>query len=120
MLKKSLIIDPYDDRPRMWMFDDYLEVIVWYQPDQTIYGIQICYDKMEEERALTWLHTGSYTHSIVANENTAPGKNLTQTLTNGGYFDKETLKTEFETRSIHLEPELRKLVLSIIIAANVP
>ena len=40
------------DRDRRWIADEYFDLIVWYEDDQTIHGFQLCYDKPGRERAL--------------------------------------------------------------------
>ena len=38
---------------RRWFRDDELDLIVWYGDDGSIEGFQLCYDKLQHERALT-------------------------------------------------------------------
>ena len=48
------------DYDRRWLSDDFFDLIVWYRPDDTIHGFQLCYDKPYWERALTWLPTEAF------------------------------------------------------------
>ena len=43
------------DYDRRWLSDDFFDLVIWYRPDDTIYGFQLCYDKPSWERALTWM-----------------------------------------------------------------
>ena len=95
------------------MFDEYLELIVWYEDDEkSIYGFQLSYDRLGEERVVTWLKKGTFMHCLLTQDSTAPGKNLTQMLVKGGDFDKTKLISEFTKRSIYIDDTIRMLVLS--------
>ncbi|MEI6870775.1 MAG: hypothetical protein WCL08_00695 [Verrucomicrobiota bacterium] len=119
MLKNAPIRILENERPRRWMLDDYLDLIIWYQPDGSVYGFQICYDKLADERALTWIHTGKFTHNRIDDgEGRAARAKGTPVLLGGGDFDYETLKKEFLNRSAALDSEIRELVLSKMAEAN--
>jgi hypothetical protein len=53
------------DRDRRWIADEYFDLIVWYEDDQTIHGFQLCYDKPGRERALTWTRAGGFQHTAI-------------------------------------------------------
>jgi hypothetical protein len=53
------------DYDRRWLSDDFFDLIVWYRPDDTIHGFQLCYDKPYWERALTWLSDRGFSHMEV-------------------------------------------------------
>ena len=45
---------------RRWFRDDNLDLIVWYDDSSEISGFQLCYDKYDRERAITWKRGDSY------------------------------------------------------------
>ena len=119
MLKNTPIRILEKERPRRWMLDDFLDLIVWYQPDGSVYGFQLCYDKLADERALTWIHTGKFTHDRIDDgEGRAARAKGTPVLLGGGDFDYETLRKEFLNRSTAIDSEIRELVLSKMAEAN--
>jgi hypothetical protein len=120
MLKDTPIRVIERDRPRRWMLDDYLDLIIWYQPDGSIYGFQLAYDKLGDERALTWLHTGRFSHCRIDDGEGGGGTFAkgTPMLLAGGEFDYELVKKEFIQRSVKIDPEIRELVLSKLAEAN--
>ena len=40
---------------RRWFFNNYFDLIIWYDNSNQIEGFQLCYDKENNEKALTWL-----------------------------------------------------------------
>ena len=97
------------------MIDDYMDLIIWYQEDGSIYGFQLCYDKVYEERALTWIHTGKFTHNRIDDgESGGACAKGSPMLRRGGEFDYETVKMQFLNRSSTIDPHIRELVLAKI------
>jgi hypothetical protein len=45
MLYNAPIKPKEGDLPRRWISDDYFDLIIWCQPDESVYGFQLCYDK---------------------------------------------------------------------------
>jgi len=96
----------------MWMMDPYMDLIIWYLPDGGMYGFQLCYDKEHDERSLTWLHTGSFTHTrIDSGETGALDAKCTPMPVAGGLYDYEEVRQQFEKRSVLIDPKLRAVVL---------
>ncbi len=97
MLKPAPIREVTGDRPRMWMMDPYMDLIFWYLPDGGIYGFQLCYDKESDERSLTWLHYGSFTHTrIDSGETGALDAKASPVPVAGGFYDYAQLRKQFE------------------------
>jgi hypothetical protein len=104
-----------DGEPRrQWIADDYFDLYVWYQPDDSIYGFQLCYEKQTKEQAITWLRMGAFRHECVDAGEDSPMDNRSPVMAQTCQFQREPLKAEFIKRSVNLEPEIRDLVLSKI------
>lgn len=101
------------DYDRKWLSDDYFDLIVWYTLGDTIHGFQLCYDKPQWERALTWTSTKGFSHMQVDDgEQSEWGwGNQTPILVPDGSFPAESVRREFERRGTGLPHELRVLVL---------
>ena len=106
------------DLPRRWISDDYFDLIIWYAPDQRVHGFQLCYDKGEQERALTWIRGQGFQHSRVDSGEALPTENRAPVLVPGGTFPTALVRDEFLRRSVHLSPELRRLILSKLAEFN--
>ncbi len=52
---------------RRWFTDRSMDFIVWYEDEtqQQINGFQICYDKMDNEHALTWYRESGFSHNKI-------------------------------------------------------
>lgn len=112
MLKPAPIREIKGDRPRMWMMDAYMDLIIWYLPDGGLYGFQLCYDKEHEERCLTWRHTGAFTHTRIDSGETNPlnAKGTPMALA-GGSYDHREVHQQFQNRSPLIDQALRTFVL---------
>ena len=98
------------DYDRRWISDDYFDLIVWYTPRDTIQGFQLCYDKPEWERALTWLANKGFSHTEVDSGEDTPEANRSPVLVPDGSFPADKVLAEFARRGNALPVELRQLV----------
>ena len=98
------------DYDRRWLSDDYFDLIIWYRPDDTIHGFQLCYDKRYWERALTWVSGRGYSHMAVDSGEQVYPPNQTPILVPDGSFPADTVLHEFARRGNALPAELQKLV----------
>jgi len=97
---------------RRWFFDKFFDLIVWYDDESlnTILGFQLCYDKNEKERALTWSKRHGYSHTKVDDGEMPYGNKMTPILVSDGVFEKDTILEMFKEASENLDPEIRSLV----------
>jgi hypothetical protein len=112
MLTKEKKVKVRGDYRRSWMSDDYFDLIVWYEPSNAIHGFQLCYGKLESERALTWLNTGGFSHSKIDSGEDDPEANRTPILLPDGSFPPTEVSREFRQRSQRLPKSLRNFVLA--------
>jgi hypothetical protein len=108
----SLLRPTEDGRTRRWFSDDYFDLIVWHDWDQTIRGFQLCYDKPGRERAFTWTVEEGFRHDAVDSGEMTPEANRAPVLTASAAFPLEQVRGEFEVRSATLDSQLRELVLA--------
>lgn len=112
MLVDSPIRLKEGDLPRRWIADDFFDLIVWYRPDASVHGFQLCYDKGRDERALTWLVGRGFSHSRIDPGDDLPTEHRSPVLLLGGTFPAALVIAEFRARSRALSPAIRRLVLS--------
>ena len=76
MLYEIKGIKQYPGEPkRRWFFDRTLDLTVWFDDEDEIVRIQLCYNKPQEPYALTWdKETGYRHHRIDDGEGERPGK----------------------------------------------
>lgn len=101
---------------RRWFRDDELDLIVWYTDDGQIDGFQLCYDKLESERALTFRKPNSYQHHAIDSGEPVPGSpKMSPVLVADGVMDSERLLRVFTKHADNLPPELTGFVSETII-----
>ena len=57
---------------RRWYASPGADLIVWPREDGSLIGFQFCYDKEDDEHALTWLEECGYSHMSV-DDGSSPG-----------------------------------------------
>lgn len=102
------------DYDRLWLSDDYFDLIVWYASDETIHGFQLCYGKPARERAFTWKSDGVFSHRRVDDGEPGGWQKQTPILLPDGSFPSEPVADEFRRRGVDLPGGLRDLVLGKI------
>jgi hypothetical protein len=98
------------DYDRRWLSDDFFDLIIWYRPDDTIHGFQLCYDKPYWERALTWMSDRGFSHMEVDSGEQVYPPNQTPILVPDGSFPADKVFHEFTRRGSALPLEVRQLV----------
>ena len=100
------------DPRRRWFADDHFDLIVWFNEKDGIIGFQLCYDKFEEERALTWFEEIGYTHRKVDDGEQYPGAMLKATpiLIPDGVFEHEEIARRFRQESGEIEDRVSRFV----------
>lgn len=66
MLYEIKNIRQYKDEPeRRWFYDREVDLTVWFNKTNEIVGFQLCYDKTQNQHALTWYEDSGYQHNRV-------------------------------------------------------
>jgi hypothetical protein len=101
MLTESADVRQLKGEPRRrWFQSDTEDLIVWYAPDGSILGFQLCYDRKGAERALTWMEGKGYSHLKVDDgESVGLAHKRTPILVPDGAFDATALLNRFLTSS---------------------
>jgi hypothetical protein len=108
---------------RRWFTDDALDLIVWYDDHHQIVGFQLCYDKHQDEHAVTWRRDRGFSHHRVDDGETPgslSGHPMTPILLGNGVFDKHALAERFRSASRDIEPSLADLVYTRLLGYPAP
>lgn len=111
MLKECFSPGSPEQSDRRWFSDDYFDLIVWIDEKGAVSGFQLCYDKLDKERALTWTSDAGYAHERVDDGEANPTKNRTPILVPDGICPTKTIIELFLERSAEVDPELRSFVV---------
>ena len=97
--------------PRRWFEDEFFDLIVWLEPDGSVWGFQLCYDRGYNPRALTWTKAKGYTHDGI-DDGEAGGRlcKSSPILVQDGLFDTKSIYPRFKQESALLPKEIRKTV----------
>ncbi len=98
-----------DEGLRRWFKDEEFDLIVWYENDE-ITGFQLCYNKLKEEKALTWFKSGSYIHNKIDDGEEPYCNKMTPVLVQDGVFDKTKIAEKFKRHAGNIEPGLGDFV----------
>ena len=98
-------------RLRRWFTDDDLDLYVWYEEDGSIIQFQICYDRGENEQALTWsADHGLFQASVDDGEGRIMKMKSTPVLTGQNIPDTERARELMIHRGQKLEHDLFEFI----------
>jgi len=104
------------DYVRRWFFDDHFDLIAFFNPDGSILGFQLCYDKPDNEKALMWNSNRGLSHHAVDSGEQSPWVNRSPMLTpTDGRAEMPRLLSAFTLSDGSLPAELRQLVAEKIV-----
>ncbi len=89
---------------RRWFGDEYFDLIIWYNTDESFYGFQLCYDRTFDERALTWKADKGFSHQKVdsgARDSLTPI--LVSDKTSSDMFDAQKIMKKFQEHSKEID-----------------
>jgi hypothetical protein len=95
---------------RRWFSDDFFDLIVWLDDAGELIGIQLCYDLLGDERALSWHRARGFSHDRIDTGEQLPHRNMSPVLVADGVFGRDEIADEFAARSVEIDPEIRRLV----------
>jgi hypothetical protein len=111
MLREFPVTQPNGMVRRRWWVDADLDLIVWLAADSSLLGFRLCYDKFNDERALTWSVQRGYSHHRVDAGEPPPERSRTPAPIEDGSGDGERLRGQFLDRSSEMDPAVRRLVI---------
>ncbi|MDO8806502.1 MAG: hypothetical protein Q7R35_18985, partial [Elusimicrobiota bacterium] len=90
----------------------YFDLIVWFDKDDSVWGFQLCYDRENKPRALTWTRKNGYKHSGIDDGEGDGGMNKSSpVLVVDGLFDSGPIGKKLAAASGELPPEICAFVL---------
>ena len=98
---------------RRWFTDDDFDLFVWYNPDDTYFGFQLCYDKNGDQHAFTWRQDSGFSHKRVDDGDRCQ-RSSTEFLVPDGVFNWNTILARFQKESRQIEAAIVELVTSKI------
>jgi len=106
--------NPGEDK-RRWFTDDYWDIYVWQKSDGSISGIQVCYDKINKERVLSWFMGKGYSHNKIDDGEITGGFKRSPVVVKDGLFNKNFIGEKFFNDSKNIDNNLRDFIYDKII-----
>lgn len=95
---------------RRWFTDEYFDLIVWYGNDRRLIGFQLCYDKQERERALTWTREHGFQHNRIDSGEVPGHSKMTPIIIADGAFNRDPVGERFRQASANIDPVIAAFV----------
>jgi hypothetical protein len=99
---------------RRWFTDEYFDLIVWYAEDRTLLGFQLCYDKLDHERALTWTREHGFQHNRIDAGEVPGHAKMTPLIIADGEFSRDPVAERFRKASGRIEPAVAQFVYKTV------
>ena len=101
-----------DQRRRRWFSSTDMDLIVYYEEDDSIAGFELYYDKNVREHVFIWGADSGFDHLAVDDGEQKPVLNYKETpiLIPDGQVDPNRIRRLFERSREHLPAELATLV----------
>jgi hypothetical protein len=101
---------------RKWFYDYDLDLLIWLDRKNEIYGFQLCYDKDDNPHALTWfVDKGFFHNKIDEGDNKIGRRRGSPLLIANGVFDSERIANYFKMNSHDIEAKIAKFVYDKIL-----
>jgi len=91
---------------RRWFRGDAVDLIIWYDDNESIEGFQLCYNKTTSEKAFTWRSSGSYYHNSIDDGENAQTFKMTPILIADGAVFPNKIAAIFDKESAKIDPEI--------------
>ena len=101
-----------------WFADRDFDLFVWYNPDNSFFGFQLCYQKSKDEKALTWKSTTGFAHERV-DLGSKERANVTPLLVTDSVFPKEKVARMFLERSQEIDSIISDFVYNKILESRI-
>lgn len=95
---------------RRWFTDEDMDLYLWFDENDELRHLQLCYDKLRVERVLSWNEDIGYSHDRVDGGEHRGGGPRTPIFRKGEACDVDTLIVRFRARSLNIDGALFDVV----------
>lgn len=100
---------------RRWFQDKNFDLIVWQQTAGQLQAFQLCYDRMRDERVLTWSIEKGFEHAGIDSGEDDPMHNRAPILVADGVFSSAKIASAFGEVCGAIAPDIARFVLDKIL-----
>jgi hypothetical protein len=98
---------------RRYFLSEYFDLYVWEDKDRRFVGFQLCYDKNNKERALSYID-GIFSHRGIDTGEASASVNRTPILVADGAFNKEENLERFIDESKSIDQRVAAYVIDML------
>jgi hypothetical protein len=114
MLSEFKDVSQHPGEPRRRYFlSDYFDLYVWENKDSQFVGFQLCYDKNNKERALSYID-GVFTHRGIDTGEADASENRSPILVADGAFSKDENLDRFMEESKMMDQKVAGYVIRML------
>ncbi len=111
MLRDTPIRQVPGDLPRKWMMDGEMELILWFDEQQHLFGFELVYDRFGDQRSLRWTPNAGLSHHRIDDGERTGRIGCTPILRDGGPADIASVSARFQQHAADLPAPIRDFVL---------
>jgi len=96
---------------KRWFGDDFFDLILWQDEEGDIVRFELCYDKEQNEHAITWRKEAGFAHLKVDDGEGETGKyKMSPILIADGIFNNKKIAERFFSESKSIENNLSQFI----------
>ena len=106
---------------KRWFNDEFMDLIVWQDESGSFAKFQLCYDKIHNEHALTWVRAKGFVHNAIDDgEDYAGGHKSTPILVPDGQIDLDAVIAKFKQGATAIDEEVIDFVSEKLLSFQSP
>jgi len=111
LVEAKNVVQNSDEETRRWFYDKNYDLYTWHNAAGDIIRFELCYDKTQKERTLTWDRKSGYAHVKVDDGEEELGRyKMTPIYVADGIFDYKRIGKAFKAASKNIEQQVAQFV----------
>jgi len=110
MLAEISLKQQEDQMVKCWFQDDYFDLFTWQNETSQITSFQLCYDRLNNERVISWDNERGFGHHRVDDGESSPHKNMSPVFIKEEGFLYHEVMSRFLESSTQINQEIRSFV----------
>ncbi|RKZ81684.1 MAG: hypothetical protein DRR19_21820 [Candidatus Parabeggiatoa sp. nov. 1] len=110
MLKEYCLTQDDKNRKR-WFQDDYFDLFTWEDETGQMTSFQLCYDRLGNERVISWDCNRGFGHHRVDDGEASPHKNMTPVFIRNGFFSYHEVNPKFAQSSKQISQDISRFIM---------
>jgi hypothetical protein len=99
---------------KRWFQDEYFDLFTWQDYNGTITGFQLCYERLGDERVLSWDWQRGFGHHRVDDGEASPHKNMSPIFVRNGGFSYQEVMPKFVKSSDKISQAISLFIIEKI------